>query len=373
MAGFEDIVRFRKTYGRVPQHGEDRDIFERIFAVRLERLRALDDCRDFLRRYDAYELLDERSSPSTPSLEKLDNVALLAELGAIPVTNESDITQLKHVQSLEEKRAAEEIANRVPCNDFQHFEPLFAGIRSDLAEGRREARSIDATQLTLAEIKPGAYFVLKGQLAYVADSSDEFTTEYGRTDRRLRVIYDNKTESDNILARSLQKALHSDESARRITTADLGPLFGNSADADDLETGTIYVLRSRSTHPTVVANRDLIHKIGVTGGAVETRIANAQHESTYLLAPVDIVATYTLYNINRAKLEALLHRVFGEAQLDLTINDRFGHPVKPREWFLVPISAIDIAVERIRDQSIMEYRYDPTIATLKKRSAPPAS
>ena len=44
------------------------------------------------------------------------------------------------------------------------------------------------------------------------------------------------------------------------------------------------------------------------------------------------------------------HRLFATIQLDLTIHDRFGHPVRPREWFLVPLHVIYEAVQRIRDQ-----------------------
>ncbi len=93
---------------------------------------------------------------------------------------------------------------------------------------------------------------------------------------------------------------------------------------------------------------------------MEARVANAPKDATYLLAGVEIVASYNLFNINRAKLEALIHRVFAAAQVDLTILDRFGTPVKPREWFLVPLNVIDEAVSRIRDQTITGYRYEPT-------------
>ena len=55
------------------------------------------------------------------------------------------------------------------------------------------------------------------------------------------------------------------------------------------------------------------------------------------MADVEIVATYELYNINRTKLENLIHRVFDPARLDIEIKDRFGNPVIPREWFLVPL------------------------------------
>jgi len=40
IAGFEEIQRFVDQHGRAPQHGEDRDIFERLYAVRLDRLRS---------------------------------------------------------------------------------------------------------------------------------------------------------------------------------------------------------------------------------------------------------------------------------------------------------------------------------------------
>ncbi len=84
------------------------------------------------------------------------------------------------------------------------------------------------------------------------------------------------------------------------------------------------------------------------------------------MADVEVVATYGLYNVNRVKLENLIHRVFDSAQLDIELKDRFGTPVKPREWFLVPFYAIDEAVERIKDGTITEYVYDPVVARLVK-------
>jgi hypothetical protein len=46
------------------------------------------------------------------------------------------------------------------------------------------------------------------------------------------------------------------------------------------------------------------------------------------------------------------------------IKDRFGNPVKPREWFLVPLFVIDEAVERIKDGTIPKFVYDPATARL---------
>lgn len=95
----------------------------------------------------------------------------------------------------------------------------------------------------------------------------------------------------------------------------------------------IYVLRSKSDDPFVAKNRSVLHKIGVTGGDVKSRVANARKDPTYLLADVEIVATFKLANINRQRLEALLHKFFGKARLDLELKDRFGGQVEPREWF----------------------------------------
>lgn len=133
------------------------------------------------------------------------------------------------------------------------------------------------------------------------------------------------------------------------------------------ETGTIYVLRSQSSHPYFAQHRDLIHKIGVTGGEVSARVSNAKADPTFLFAEVEIVATYRLININRAKLEALLHRFFSAARLDVEIPDRFGRAVKPREWFLVPLHVIDEVVARIKDQSVVHYEYRADTATLQRR------
>jgi hypothetical protein len=184
----------------------------------------------------------------------------------------------------------------------------------------------------------------------------------------LRVIYDNGTET-NLLMRSFQRALHRDAAGRLITNPDTGPLFAEQRVGDDLASGTIYVLRSKSDHPVVTANRDVLHKIGVTGGKVDTRIANANLAPTFLMADVEVIATYELYNINRIKLENLIHRVFDPAQLDIEIRDRFGNPVKPREWFLVPLFVVNEVVERIKDGTITQYVYDPTAARLVKAAS----
>ena len=360
IAGFEEIQRFVNLQGHAPRHGEENDIFERLYAVRLDRLRALEECRAILTPFDHQDLLTA-VSPLAGPVEEMDDEALLAELEG--AAGAPDITNLQHIRSSAEKRAAEEIANRTVCEDFEQFQPLFVQVRSDLAAGIREARPFQKKQ---AEIKKGELFIISGQVAYVADVGEEFMTQYDRRDSRLRVIYDNGTES-NVLSRSLQRALHRDETGRRITDPSVGPLFSDEAENGDLASGTIYVLRSMSDNPLVAANREILHKIGVTGGDVARRVADAKNDPTFLMAGVEIVATYKLYNINRAKLENVIHRVFAPAQIDIAIKDRFGIPVVPREWFLVPLFVVDEAAERIKDGSITRYMYDPKAARLVQR------
>lgn len=361
IAGFEDILRFHQAHGRAPLHGEGRDIFERLYAVRLDQLRKLPEAQTLLAGLDGPGLLSGATEASA-DVDDLDEDALLAELGiGDEPADQNDITVLRHVRSSVEKRAAEEIANRTRCADFDQFEPLFEKVKMDLGSGARKTRLFQTRSMD--EIQQGTFFVVGGQIAYIAEVGEEFTTKYERRDSRLRVIFDNGTESE-VLQRSLQRALHRDEVARLITEPSAGPLFGDVSETDDIESGIIYVLRSLSTHPSVAEHRELIHKIGVTGGKVETRIAAAAKDATYLLADVEVIATYKLHNLNRTRLENIFHRLFGAAQLDLTIEDRFGHPVKPREWFLVPIHVIDEAVERIRDGSITDVRYDLQSARL---------
>jgi hypothetical protein len=362
IAGFEEIQRFVDQHGRAPQHGEDKDIFERIYAVRLDQIRAQELCRSFVLPIDHQGLLNGVDLSQTATVMPLDDDELLAELEGVGA--KSGLSELRHVRSTAEIQAAEEIANRVKCKDFDNFQPLFQKAKNELASGERQTRPFGKE----VSVEIGNFFILNGQLVFVAEVGEEIKAPNGASDARLRVIYDNGTESD-LLRRSLQRALYKDAAGRRVTDPDAGPLFSDTPENDDIESGTIYVLRSLSEHPYIAEHRQLMHKIGVTGGKIETRINNAVNEATYLLAGVEVVASYKLYGINRTKLENLFHRLLAPAQIDLVIHDRFGHPVKPKEWFMVPLQVIDEAVKRIRDGSITEYIYETKSASLVKNNS----
>ncbi len=352
IAGFEDIERFYEQHERLPQNGDDKDIFERIYAVRLQQIRASEECRMVLADLDGYGLLRQQFPITPHASDDLDDDALLAELRVLDA-GENDITKLTHVKTRAEIRAAEEIAKRALCLDFDTFKPLLTAVQEDLKIGIRQSRRFKED----ASIEKGEFFILSGQIVYVAEVGEEIKAPNGATDARLRVIYDNGTESD-LLMRSLQRALYKDKAGRRISDPSAGPLFSDAMEDGDVETGTIYILRSKSDHPLIKEHRDVIHKIGVTSGDIRKRIANAKLDPTFLMADVEVVATYELSNINRMRLEKLIHKFFEPARLNIEIKDRFGNPIVPREWFLVPRFVIDEAIDKIKDGNIVRYQYD---------------
>lgn len=364
IAGFEEILQFHLIHGRAPQHSAAGDISERMYAIRLDQLRRLPDAQELLAQFDDPGLLSTESA--TLDVDSLDEDELLAALGIDDKSGGNDITILRHVRPYLEIKAAEEIANRMPCSDFDRFRHLF----EEASEGLKSGTWMTKPFAKDAGIELGDFFIIGGQVAYVAEMYDGSKTTDGRDNPRLRVIFDNHTESD-LLLRSLSRSLYPDGNTpvgRRLIKKDDGPLFSGITEPTDIESGTIYVLRSQSNHPFVAAHRELIHKIGVTGSNVETRIAGASRDATYLLADVEIVAAYKLHNLNRIKLESIFHRLFAAVQLDLTIDDRFGNPVKPREWFLVPLHVIDEAVKRIVNGTITDMIYDPNSALLVEKS-----
>lgn len=87
-------------------------------------------------------------------------------------------------------------ANRAVCEDFEGFKPLFEQVQRELKSGVRKTLPVhNMEEIRLAEIQKGEYVIVGGQIAYVAETGEDFTTQYDRRDSRLRVIYDNGTES----------------------------------------------------------------------------------------------------------------------------------------------------------------------------------
>lgn len=375
IAGFEDIQRFYREHECLPRHGEERDIFERLYAVRMDRIRASTECLDLLRPMDVDGILADRVSEPTDEYELNGDDELLEALGVGP--SDDDITTMKHVRSASDRNAErnvpEEVAQRKTCKDFDEYRLDFEAVQADLESGRQSTELFKTSSRT--QIRKGDWFIVDGQKALVADAGDWFTPEHGERDRRLRVIFDNGTESD-LLLRSLRRALNKDENSRRIVPpqaemeedfSDIGPLFSSEVEEGDCASGAIYVARSLSDNPFVQENREVLHKIGLTTGDPEKRVAGARKETTYLFAAVELVAVYRLANINCKAFESLLHKFLARARIDMALADRFGGKVQPREWFLVPLPVVEEVVERIKDGTISEYQFDVESASLRRR------
>lgn len=364
ISGFEEITRFYDEHKKVPSNTADVDIFERIYAVRLAQLKQSDEAKALLVDFDQYQLLSDSQDESN-ELSSLEDDDLLAELG-IKLEDEESIFVLQNVRTQKEREANELTATRKVCSDFEVFKTLFNQINLDIDSGLRITKPFGKD----ASIELNDWFIVDGLIAYVAEVGEYFKASNGENDARLRAIYSNGTES-NLLMRSLKKALHSDISSRRILVAkNIGPLFGSEnlpEQKQDIEvkSGSIYVLQSLSEHSFIKENKQVIHKIGVTTGKVNKRITEARKDPTYLLADVELVATYSLpENILPQKLEKLIHKVLQSAQLDIVINDRFGNPVKPKEWFLVPINIIEEIINHLKRGTISEVVYDSSLGKL---------
>ena len=359
IAGFAEIRDFFRLRDRIPAR-EAEDIVERMLAIRLQTVQTHPVCSELLKDFDPDGLLT-MSVPSKTDVSSM-NPDELAELLGNDL--DGDLFALEHVRPADERFQPESVAERRPCKDFARYREMFDTVTKELKEGTRHYVSLQGEKNK--EIHAGEFYVLHGQTAYIAEVGKFFENTVAKLwDARMRVIFSNGTES-NYLMRSFQRAMYKDPNARGITESDLAAIFESAAsDVEGLKTnGTIYVLRSRSDDPVIREHRNLIHKIGVTKTPVKTRIANAALDPTYLMADVEVVATYDLYGIEPVKLENLIHRVFSSVQLDIEITDRFGKKVKPREWFMVPLPVVDELIAAIQSGRAEGLRYDPLQAKL---------
>jgi hypothetical protein len=273
-------------------------------------------------------------------------------------------TTITNVTRAEDRLVPDHRAEFYPCHDFDQFRDMFARVQAALEAGEREVRPISHKEEV--RVDEGSLFIRKGLLTYVAEKA-EMTARAGKRDHRLRIIFSNGTESDPLLS-SFRKALAEDTTARAIHRHGLGAMDPDwEADRIDL-TGTVYVVRSRSKEPAIAQVSKILLKIGVTTQTVQRRLADARNDPTFLLAPVELVATYDLVNLNYRRVEDLLHTFFDAARpRDLWITDRFGKKVYPREWFYVLPEHVSRAVQAIKDGTLHELEYDPESQSIRRK------
>lgn len=341
MGSFHEINDFMRKHGREPE-ANSKDIHEFKLHKRLESFRADNDKADALTEHDEFGLLANRKQIVT-----ITDVFDDDDLGILSDTAESIFT-LRHV--FKETTMPDYVAKRKPCKDFKDFDLIFKQCHADLTADKRKLRPFSKEQ----QIEKGLFFVLKGILLYVDEVGPRKNIN-GRNNARLRVIFDNGTESDMLL-RSLSAELYKD--GRRVTAHDDDYLedFENITE-DDTSTGYVYILRSLSENQDIHSIQHL-YKIGFSTVPIEERVKNAAQEPTYLNAPVKIVSAFQCYNLNPQKLEQLLHTFFGKACLDMDLYDHKGKRYAPREWFVAPLNVIEQAVQLLINGEIVNYQYD---------------
>ena len=261
------------------------------------------------------------------------------------------------------KKKADYVAQHKLCENFGDYKPLFAKVHRELKQGRRSLVKINKTA-TLAE---GRFYIVSGQMLLLEKIGELKKSSNFLPDARTRCIYENGTESD-ILLQTLRKNVVGDGYAVTELQEDTNGKFFDNSDviANDKITGYIYVLSSLSQDPAIKDVRHL-YKIGFSTNSVEQRIANAEKEPTYLMAPVKIQASYKVINMNSQKFEDLIHQLLKPVQFQVSVFDEKGVEHQPQEWFVVPLPVVDVIIQKIMDGSIVGYTYNPQLECLEKR------
>lgn len=352
LEGFQEIIRFVEENDAAPsKYGEG--INEKRLFTRLEAIRSSPQQCEKLKSFDEYGVLapcddppEEAAEEQVPaSIDDLLNDPLFDDLES----EVGDIFNLKHVTLRKGIESADYVAQRKPCKNFKVYEEQFKDCQAELKAERRKLLTFANEQ----QIEVGKFYVLSGVLLLVAEVGERFEKK-GRWNNRLRLIFENGTESDMLL-RSLASQLYKD--GKRVTELDDKLLDDMLVTDDDKSSGFIYVLRSLSDNPEIKAIPNL-YKIGLARKSIETRIQNAANEPTYLMAPVSLVASFQCYNVNLPKMENLLHRFFDQAAAKVQVKDPEGNYSTPKEWFSVPLETIEVAVRLLISGEILHYRYD---------------
>lgn len=362
VAKFQEISDFYKTNKRLPENNMA-NISELMLFKRLESIKNNNEQCRALVDFDEFNLLPLTHEVTVPEPELVEREINSFEdifddddFGLLGDSDES-IFNIKHIKA--DKRAKTDfVARRKSCKDFDKYKDLFPIVQKELNSGQRKIIEFDDKGENLVV---GEFYILSGVLLYLEEvefSSDAKTVngKRFRKDGRTRCIFENGTES-NMLYRSLAKALYADGKI----VSPVGEYFADikNINENDESAGFIYILSSQSQDSRIQAIPNLF-KIGYSRTPVKKRIANAANEPTYLMAPVEVVASYECYNMNTQKFENLVHTVFKDVCIDVEVADLQGNMCKPREWFSVPLEQINTAIDLIVSGQIVNYRYNST-------------
>jgi len=362
---FEEINVFVDKNDREPSKSS---MSEYGLLAKLKNFRENEEQKKILKPFDRHNLLGhvEMEKQSIDDILKEDD-----DLGLLDADTDLDIFKFKHTPKPEDRAEADFVAQRKPMKekDFEKYEQLFLQVHKEIKEGKRKIKPFKDVEKYLKE---GQFYIADGIMLYLEsvnfkrENKDLNKNTARRKDGRTRIVFENGTLS-NMFYRSLGKIIYNN-GKMIINTTDYieQDLFVNSelVKEEDIQSGWIYVLKTKSTKKELAEIKDL-YKIGFTNGSVDDRIKNAKNEATYLFADVKKIATYKVYNRNADKLENLLHRFFAKACLDIDLFNKKRQRLNPREWFVIPIEAIEEAIPLILNENIVNYEYDTETKKIK--------
>ena len=353
---FEEINVYLDNNGNEPT--ESRDINERKLFSRLKQLRKDFEKASILKEFDRHNLLS-----NVKEIQTVDDILDNDVLGLLD-DDEDNIFNLKNIPKNRAK--TDFVARRKPCKNFKDYENNFKKIQKEINNGKRKLIKFKEHQL-----KEDRYYILDGILLYLEKIEEKniknFKGKTGdkRNDPRTRCIFENGLES-NMYLRSLGKELYNngssviqsnEEALKEFNESFSDPYHKNDINSQDKATGYIYILSSLSKKSEIKSINDL-YKIGFCTTSVEERITNAPNETTFLMADVKIISTYKVYNYPSKKFESIIHSFFSERCLDVKIADNKGNYKMPKEWYIVPINAIEEAIQLIINNQHQSYKFD---------------
>lgn len=354
---FEEINLFFEKNNREPS---TTSMSEYTLSARLKGFRANERNKSILKAFDRFNLLGEVEL----KLETLDDILGDDDLGLLDDEGDTSIFEFKYTPKEGSRASADYIAQRksISERDFQKYELMFKQVHKELKEGKRKLLNFTNAEDNLIE---GNFYLVDGLLCYLEVSKAEKVVKENKSGDRVRLegrtvtIFENGTIS-NMLFRSLGKAIQKNG---KIVTNTVEGIYNqlqgnfNSVQEEDIQSGWIYVLKSKSEKPEIKSLENL-YKIGFSKNPIPERIKNAHKEATYLFADVAVVASYNCYSLNVQSFESLMHRFFAEACLDIDLYDKSGNRYIPREWFIAPLHIINEVILLLLNGNIVNYKYD---------------
>ena len=379
---FIEIVDFYRDNQREPS--DSGDMIEFKLSIKLEKIRGELSSHEELREYDEFNLLGEKlGEPAKLEKEEFDSIddilnsnlmEQISPMADIP-SSIFDIKNVTNPELLRERKKAEQVGQTTACLNFEVFDSLFKDVHKGIVSKSKLLGTIAESELSVFEFQEGNFYLLKGMLLFI-DHMSEIFRGTDREDRRLKIVFENGTQS-TMLLRSLTKRIREDLGAKRILNTDGIPFnakrvkLADEADprmqvySQSKSTGYIYI--AKTYKPDLRSQYNHLYKIGLTKRDVSKRFKEAPKDPAFLMSEAEQIKVIPLNGLNLSSVEGAIHALFGRVRLDIDVVGADGKAYKAREWFNVPLEAINDAVTLIQDLTIHLYRYDSDTQKLIRR------